>query len=187
MRCFLAIPLPDDIQQSIASLQAQLKAELEFTGSRDSWVKAGNFHLTLKFLGDISDEQFARASTVLDGNALVAPFEATLGNIDWFPSATRPRICVLNIANGADALQELTDTLETQLAPLDFVSAAHPFHPHVTLARLKAFQTNPASALSPRDQAIAIGPFGCTEVVLVKSTLTTAGSQYTTLARWQLH
>jgi 2'-5' RNA ligase len=187
MRCFLAIALPDDIQQAIVALQTQLQAELNSTGLRASWVSAGNFHITLKFLGDINDEQIIRLSQILDRTTLVAPFKANLHGLDWFPSAKRPRICVLNVANGADALRDLSAKVEAEFAPLGFAAAAHPFHPHVTLARLKISQTNPATAWSPRDQAVAIGPFACTEVVLVKSTLTTAGSQYTTLARWQLH
>ncbi len=55
-RCFVAIALPNEVQQSLARAQTRLKR----TGLKAKWVPPENIHLTLAFLGDVLLDRIKR-------------------------------------------------------------------------------------------------------------------------------
>ena len=62
MRTFLAIPLPKETKDLLSRIQEQLK-----TSKADvKWVEPQNIHLTLKFLGEINEEQLNKISAIVD-------------------------------------------------------------------------------------------------------------------------
>lgn len=183
MRCFIAIEPPQDIQQQIAEAQAQVKATLESAGWRASWIKTGNHHLTLKFLGNITDGQTEHLCTALDEDTLTVSFEIMLGGVIWLPSARRPRVCALSIASGADFLQTLAAAVDTRLEAVGYPRESRPFHAHVTLARIKSVGQLSAQEQLPQTQ---ISAFACRHIVLFRSLLSAQGSQYTALRHFAL-
>ena len=59
MRCFIAIDIDEKIRKAIADLQKQLASKVDIKKGDVKWVEPKNIHLTLKFLGEINDEQVA--------------------------------------------------------------------------------------------------------------------------------
>ena len=57
MRVFIAIDINDQIRAGLGHLQKELVSKAGIGKSDVKWVSPDNIHLTLKFLGEIKDEQ----------------------------------------------------------------------------------------------------------------------------------
>ena len=70
IRAFISVDLPYEVKRTIAKIQIQFKG----LGLKTSWVKPENVHLTLKFLGNVSENQVKKpaACTNLQGSYLAA-------------------------------------------------------------------------------------------------------------------
>ncbi len=64
MRVFIAIDIDDKIRKAIADLQKQIASKVDVKQGDIKWVEPNNIHLTLKFLGEISDEQLAEVNEI---------------------------------------------------------------------------------------------------------------------------
>ena len=134
IRCFVAIEIPETIQDLLISVQDELKTKI--CGA--SWVKRGNLHLTLRFLGDVAPDQIGVIKNVIEqvaGN--YPPFSMQIGGIGAFPNPTRPRVIwagvKTSVAEITTIVQEINIELSCRGRPLD----EKLFRPHITLARLK--------------------------------------------------
>ena len=56
MRCFIAIDIGDEIRAALGDLQQRLQNGVDIKRSDVKWVRPGNIHLTLKFLGEADKE-----------------------------------------------------------------------------------------------------------------------------------
>lgn len=125
-RLFAALELPDDLADELAQLRGGL------FGAR--WIEPEDFHLTLRFIGDIDD----RLAEEIEGELAdirKPSFSVTLERLDWF-GGDRPRALVAK-ARAAPDLLALQAKIETALRRLGAPAEARKFSPHVTLARLK--------------------------------------------------
>lgn len=130
-RCFVAVGLDDDTRHALA---AHLDAHLDrpLPGSK---VPAENWHLTLRFLGKIDDVQRDRLVATLDETLDVPPFALRFGGLGAFP---RPRkATVAWLAADAPQLHELAARVEEAATSIGLMPEERPFHPHLTLARIR--------------------------------------------------
>jgi len=89
IRTFIAIEMSDEFQTRLGEIQKELA---RFVG-RVSWVKQGNIHLTLKFLGDMQAERIEVIKSSLERVAEShSHFEMSFGGIGAFPNFKRPRV-----------------------------------------------------------------------------------------------
>ena len=131
MRLFAALNFPPQVRQDLW----QVTAPLRDRGLPVKWVRAEAIHLTLKFLGDVSEERDGELRAAL-GRAAAGARALTLelGGFGVFPDARRPRVLWVGI--GAEpALEILQHHVEQEFAPLGFPTEARAFRPHVTLGR----------------------------------------------------
>ena len=127
MRLFVALDLPDAVRQPLAAWRADLP------GAR--WTPAGRMHLTLRFLGDTSDELMV-AITDQIATVEAAPVPVRAEGLVRLPSARRVRV-VAAAVEPAQALRALHARVEAALAQAGVEPDGRPLLPHVTLARLK--------------------------------------------------
>ena len=175
MRAFFCIPLEPDVVRSIAPLAATLRARINI---RASWVRPENYHVTLRFLGEIEPEltiDLERLAQRVAGRR--APFALPLDRLGAFPSADRARVLWI----GGDASPEflgLASSLQHELAELGFPRERPPLVAHVTLARLKGR----ADAAVPSALGTTETPTGLAtradRLVLMQSELTPTGAVY---------
>ena len=139
MRLFVAAEPAEDVRRAAAVAGERLRAGLASRhldhGIR--WVPETNLHLTVWFLGVVSD---ARATAVLESlNAPlhVAPFTLHLAGLGAFPPSGPPRVFWMGVAQGRTELAKLHDEIGARLEPWGFRGEGRPYSAHLTLARVK--------------------------------------------------
>ncbi len=185
MRVFCAVELPAEVRQRAAEHAARLRER--FKEVRASWPRAENLHLTLKFLGEIEENRVA----LLRGAAARAaeesqPFELTVEGAGAFPPRGAPRVLWLGVEDGTGGLARLHSRLEAECAAAGFEREERPFHPHLTLARLRAPQGARPLAQFHQETGFPAAQFPVTELVVMLSELGPGGSRYTPLSRHAL-
>ena len=131
MRLFTAIDISDDSRASLAELLRQLAAVAPF-----QWSQPDNLHITTKFIGRWPDENYEALRTALAEMAKPGAVEIAVGGLGWYPNPHSPRILFAGVEAGAElaALHRQTDAA---CASIGIPAEAKPFHPHLTLARIK--------------------------------------------------
>ena len=144
MRAFLAVEFPDAVRLALHRLQQELRrAEADVT-----WVEPPNIHLTMRFLGEISDAQCEQIRTM--SRAVAARTAAiTMGTsgLGAFPSTQAPRVVWVGIEQGTAELQQLASLLEEGCAAAGLPNADHPFAAHVTLFESQLSSAGPVYRL----------------------------------------
>jgi len=179
MRTFFAIPLQEGVRESIRSAAGQLRAA---TQMRASWVRPENYHLTVRFLGDIEPMLTVDLTNLAD--ELVAdrkPFEIPLERIGAFPSFDRARVLWIG-GDAPDTFVDLVGNLNAQITRLGFKPERKATIAHVTIARVKGrFDEQLGSIvrdLGPlRSESVHVD-----RIVLMQSELAPGGAIYTPLA-----
>jgi 2'-5' RNA ligase len=170
-RIFIAAPVSPEVQASIAALPHPAGTPLR-------WVRADQLHITLRFLGEISDEQLDQVLGATRDAAAGNPgtLRLTARGIGAFPDEHRARIVWVGIAGQVAGLKALQRSLENQLAARGFRRDERSFTPHITIARLRKPGPLPVEL-----QAFAVRDFGSWQLnalQLIESRLSPAGAQY---------
>ncbi len=181
MRAFVAVELP-------ASVRADLRALTECLAQAHGdvkWVEEENLHITMRFLGEIREDQRAAIEALLTRIAgCLAPITLQLAGIGAFPSVSAPRVVWAGVGQGADVLTRIAGEFEAGLRPLGFEPEERKFTAHVTLGRVRSPRN--LSRLSSQLKTTAWTPppaFPAAHLTLFQSTLSIAGSTYTPLLR----
>jgi 2'-5' RNA ligase len=181
IRTFIAIEPPKEVLRNILYIQNRLRSLLAMD---IRWVKPEGIHLTLKFLGDVSEKDVPNISSAACEAASAMGFLSFSGaGLGVFPDARRPRVVCLEITGDTDKLALLQKRLEGALAEIGFPEEKRPFQAHLTLGRVKSARgaADLAKELEKEDTYIA-GQFVATELCLFKSDLTPHGAVYSKLA-----
>ena len=185
MRVFCAIEIPDAVRQQVLRYIGRVREAVP--DARASWSRDANLHLTLKFLGEISQASVPHLSEAASrATAGMQPFSIRLEQTGVFPSARQPRVLWLGIKDSSAKLAELHARLEEECASAGFLKEVRPFHPHLTIARLR--QPAAARALAAAHLQMKFEPveIAVAELLVIRSELNSAGSKYTIVTRNEL-
>ncbi len=182
MRLFVAVDLDEPLRRAAARVARTLRDKLERAETYGvSWVAPDNLHLTLRFLGEVSDA-LARDITAALGAPYATPeFELELAGVGTFPPVGSARVVWLGVVDGADSLAALHDEVERRLAPFA-PPEDRAYRAHLTIGRFRA----PAPARVRESIASPDTPIGrCAirHVTLYRSQLSPKGAVYTALLR----
>jgi 2'-5' RNA ligase len=182
LRAFIALDIPVNLQQKIHEATAQIRGEM---GPLVKWIPAGNLHLTLKFLGDVSPAGVDALTQLLRAEAdSCHPFEMHIGGLGSFPSPRRARVIFVGIQAPA-ALEALYRGLESACARLGYEPESRSFSPHLTIGRVRQYiGAADGQRIRRALEATTIDALGTARVdsvQLYKSDLTSVGAQYTVL------
>ena len=186
IRCFLAVELTEDVRKATADLLDRLRKGIQFTKAHPAWVRIDNQHFTVIFLGTRPPEEVERFRDVLnDLPGVIAPFRVAVGGLGVFPSERKPRVLWLGVREGTEAFQALHKALIERLQRTGFEPERRPFHPHLTLARIKSLRgTGEMMDVVNSHRGAACGEFTAEGLTLFRSQLHPAGAVYTPLAQW---
>ena len=180
MKVFIAIDLPEEVRQNLAVVQRELRG----VSNTIRWVSTDSAHLTLKFLGEITDEKVEEVHQVM-ANVSWKQFQISVKGVGFFPGALSPR--VLWAGMHAPTLETLAERIDSKMETFGFEKERRKYRPHITLARAKrgaldsAFVTA-ASQFEERD----FGSFLVDRCFLYRSDLQTSGHVYTKLREYPL-
>lgn len=125
-RLFTALEIPADVRSVISSLRGGLP------GAR--WIDPENYHLTLRFIGDV-DETIAQEAAFILRQVRREALEIKLDTLSSF-GGHRPR-AIVALVTPASALMELQAEHERLLQRIGLEPEGRKFTPHVTVARLR--------------------------------------------------
>jgi 2'-5' RNA ligase len=181
MRLFTAIELPEPVRRHLADVQARLK---RLTLPPVSWTKETNLHVTLKFLGEVTDDRLPELCAALAPLEFGAPaLELRAEALDVFPSRGSIRVIHGRIDGDVERLIDLHRSIEGQCASLGFPREDRRYRPHVTMGRPRAPLRGAWDRLQEAtDDSWPGPPFEVATFSLVHSRLNPAGAVYTTVA-----
>ena len=178
IRCFVAIEIPERIQAILSEVQSEFRHKIQ----KASWTRNGNFHLTLKFLGDVEKDTINQINSAIAAIAVnYKPFCIEIGSIGTFPNVYRPRVLWVGLTQGVNEITTLANSVIRGIGKLGFPSDKR-FHPHLTLARIKEnanLKTN--TDLFKKFETIAGTLMNVNHITLVRSELRPNGAVYTPL------
>ena len=174
-RLFTGLEIPEPLAEELALLRGGVM------GAR--WLDTENYHLTLRFIGDIDEGQADEVFHTL-GQIRRKPFEVTLDALDSF-GGDKPRAIVAR-AQPNQALVELQAEQDRLIKRLGIPPEPRKFKPHVTLAWLRA-----ASAWAVADYISSRGlfllrRFPVERFVIFSSRASTGGGPYVVEAAYPL-
>jgi len=174
VRAFVAVDFPAELHNKITDIQSK------FEDFNFKFVDPHMVHITMKFLGDISDDKIAEISNALD-LLNSEPFEAHIRGLGVFPKPKSSKVIWLGCSGNFDKLYELINNL---LSSFEFKNNTPRFIAHATIARVKYLSTKQKTELLDLLEELAdldIGTMQVDTVKLKKSTLTPYGPVYETL------
>jgi 2'-5' RNA ligase len=177
MRSFVAIEISDNnVINSIKKFQTEISIKA-------TKVNPNNFHFTLQFLGEISDELMQKIIVALR-TIKFSSFVVNLKGIGVFPRPKSPRIIWIGTDDiGGNMLIQLAKKIERALEPLGLFSDK-PFKPHITVFRIKKNIGNITKELEGR-KMIDFGMQTVTNIKLKKSNLTPNGPIYSDIREFK--
>ena len=182
MRLFLAITLSEAVRTEIAAIQARLMA----TEAEVRWSGPEKFHLTVFFLGDLSnallpDIEAASAQIAAE----TAPFRVRVGGGSYFPrKAPIPKTLWVGVTEGAAEWRALAERAEPWFVPMGAAREGG-LIPHITLGRAKGEGGLVAlKAALEREAATDCGTQDATGLTLIESVLSQDGATYREIRFW---
>lgn len=174
-RLFTGIEIPSDIGQALGMLRGGLP------GAR--WIDPENYHLTLRFIGDV-DDMVAQEVALLLGRVRHGPFELHLEGLTSF-GGRKPRAVVATIAP-EQALLDVQAEHERLMQRIGLEPEGRKYTPHVTLARLRNTSSrNVADYLAARGY-FRTAAFPVARFVLFSARASTGGGPYVVEAGYPL-
>jgi 2'-5' RNA ligase len=179
MRLFVAVNVPDDVRQSMWNRAASLRGQ----SFPVKWVGPDSLHITLKFLGEVTEQRVHELSEGIDRATVgTAAFELPISGFGAFPNPRRARIIWIG-CEAVAALQRIQRNLEAELDGAGFPRESRSFHPHFTLGRVRR-DTKPAAlgGLAGQLERLHFESQPVVESVdLMQSELSPSGARYTRL------
>jgi RNA 2',3'-cyclic 3'-phosphodiesterase len=184
-RVFCAIELPSLVIEKISEHIMRLRAAAP--DSPASWSRPENVHLTLKFIGEIGQNRVADLSQAAAAAvAGFSPFEILIKNTGSFPKQGTPRVFWIGVDDYSEKLKQLQGKLEDECVQLGFAKEARTFNPHLTIARGRKPRGARALAAAHKEMGFAPTEVSVRELTVIRSELSSAGSNYTVISRHAL-
>jgi 2'-5' RNA ligase len=173
-RLFTALEIPANIGQSLALLRGGLP------GAR--WIAPENYHLTLRFIGDIDD---ALADEIADllGKVARPAFDLRIDGLDSF-GGSKPRAVVAAVPAVAELVELQSD--HERLMQRVGLEPERKYKPHVTLARLRDTSNRQVAEFLSTRQPFRSSSFPVSRFVLYSSRASVGGGPYVVEAEYPL-
>ena len=184
VRSFIAIEIPASLRARMDEILRTLKQ----TEGDVKWVRPEGIHLTLKFLGPVSEETLEKvAQAVQPVVAARDAFDLQVQGLGCFPSSRNPRVVWVGIEQGKGEAAALQKLIEEKTADLGFPPESRPFSPHLTLGRVRSprGRVSLAEAIE-KNKGFEVGVFRPSEVFLFRSDLKPSGAVYTKLKNFPM-
>lgn len=181
-RIFIAIELPSSVRQKLKAHIDRLRSALPDVHA--SWVREENLHLTLKFLGDTPITKVeALGQAAQRAATTVFPFEINVEGCGAFPPKGQPRVLWVGLGDPSGQLASVRTALEAECADAGFPREKRPFHPHLTIARIRKPHDSRHLAAAHKEMGFDRETVRASELAVIRSELRSEGSRHTVISR----
>ena len=175
-RLFTGVEIPSDIAQALGMLRGGLP------GAR--WITPENYHLTLRFIGDV-DDMIAHEVASMLGRVKRGAFELHLEGLTSF-GGRKPRAVVATVAP-VQPLLDVQAEQERLMQRIGLEPEGRKYLPHVTLARLRASSNRDVAEYLSVRGLFRTTPFRVSRFVLFSSRASVGGGPYVVEASYPLN
>ncbi len=185
IRTFIAVEVSPEVR-TVARKQMHA---LSAAGFDYRWSDPDTMHLTLKFLGNIRDQEVPDVCRIVEESVRNSPpISVLVKGLGAFPSLDRPRVIWLGIDQGYDELRTLQQAVDEGLRALGFPIERQDFRPHLTLGRLASGVRCAANyrEYAERYRDTIFGGFEIDAVIVFASYLERSGAVHTPMATIEL-
>jgi RNA 2',3'-cyclic 3'-phosphodiesterase len=182
IRLFIGIKIEN--QQKLIDLSSSLKMQL--SESNASWVNPYNFHLTLKFLGEVENYYINSIITLLtEISHKVQSFDLHYNKLGYFGTATQPKVIWFDFKPNKN-LNLLQELIENSMTDLGFKREEKIYSPHLTFARIKKMTDNSNFNEIIKSQTAYSDSFNVSNFQLIESSLKPTGPVYSNVEEFRL-
>lgn len=178
IRLFLALNIPDTIKSELIELRNSV------AGSNFKWEEKEKLHLTLKFIGDVPEENLNNITSELNFLSHFSSFKCVIKNFGFFFRDYKPTILWAGLKID-ESIFKLIDKVETVLEKFNIKKENRKFNPHLTLLRIKQ---DPGNNFVNSFKNFTFEPlvFTANSISLFKSELHSSGSKYFEIKNYKL-
>ena len=184
MRLFIAIEIPGEIKQKMADVQRRLRDTAVDAG----WTRPEGIHLTLKFLGEITESKVPDImGTLTRALGGTGGFRLEIERVGTFPSPKNARVVWVGVSGDVERLMNLQTAVEDAMAELGMERDDRLFTPHLTLGRIKYLRSKEKWLnILEEIKNIKLAGFDVKAVALMMSELRRTGAVYSEMGRIEL-
>ncbi len=187
MRCFIAIDINEGIRAALHNLQQQIANKADVNKSDVKWVRPDSMHLTLKFLGEIRDQDVMDVCNTVEAVAAGhKAFDFAVSQVGFFGGRSAR---VLWVGAGLDCpeMLQLQQDLEEELAVIGWPKEGRQFSGHLTLCRVRSSKAGfELAKLTEQYKDFDLGTVRCDALTVYQSQLRREGPLYTSLGNYRL-
>jgi 2'-5' RNA ligase len=187
-RMFIAVNTPETVKAEIEKAQEEIRRGLR--DARIGWTRREQFHLTLKFLGDVDAARVPALTEVLNGVCKgFGAMNLRSEGVGCFPDLRYPRVIWVGVKDEQDQLARLVEKIGTAVSDFTEEKREEWFSGHITLGRVKDINRLTNDKLARLAQAMAQKSFGqwrAETIELMRSELSPQGARHTELSKFQL-
>jgi RNA 2',3'-cyclic 3'-phosphodiesterase len=188
IRAFIAVELPETLKKELYELEAQLK---NTSPPIVKWVDPNSIHITLKFLGEISEDSVDELTLAIEESAQgIQPFQLEVREVGAFPNLERVQVLWVGVKGNLEKITQLQKNIESNTEQLGFSRESRAFSPHLTLGRVRnearPNECQRLGKLLTDTSFTALHNVNVAAVNLMKSQLTPTGPVYTCIGSVKL-
>ncbi|MEZ0360832.1 MAG: RNA 2',3'-cyclic phosphodiesterase [Hydrogenobacter sp.] len=183
IRAFVGFFTTKRLQEQVEKLEKQTEHFL-----RGKWVEPQNLHMTFQFLGDVEEGKLIDiVKNIQEIAQRYKPVKVKYKSLGVFPSLERARVLWIGVSDGANNLKNLAKEITKANKRSGIKEEGKPFHPHVTVCRIKDFDRRKLKDLLKQYESTNFGEDTVDRIALVKSSLSSVGPVYTILEEFYFH
>ncbi|MGD0729471.1 MAG: RNA 2',3'-cyclic phosphodiesterase [Candidatus Micrarchaeaceae archaeon] len=173
-RAFICIEIPEEIKSNLSKL------EKDFPKGNARFVSRENVHITLFFLGNITNEKIEKVKEIL-ARINQSAFYCGVEGLSSF-SMDRPHVVFADISEGRDKITDIYNSIYDDIKDLGIKTDDRKYTPHITIARTAHTKDDEKVIYAiEKNSEIKFGRFLCNSIKLKKSTLVPKGAIHSDL------
>jgi len=182
MRLFIAVDLNDSARKNISDIISRLKKK-DFDVK---WVNPENIHITLKFLGEVNENDMKGLENIISGSVKdVKKFKINISKAGYFGKGNYVKVVWVDIREGRDILVQLSRKFNKELTHIRREEREP--SPHITIGRVRSGRNvheliNEVEGLSD----VKVGEVEVNDIKLKQSVLKPDGPIYIDLKTFEL-
>jgi len=178
IRIFISVFVPKEI----VNIKEMLKTTIDTRGIKIRWVRDGNMHLTLKFIGNTTEKSIDSINNAIHDLVKDTPFiNLSISGTGCFSKRDRANTLWVGIKGDLDKLEQLILNINNKLEPLGFPIERRKFLPHITIARINPNQKKKPDISNFLNTTFMELPMKIVKINLMQSQSFPKGSFYTIL------